>query len=67
MAKPSSAELAGMTVNERFVELGLLDQFHVAARARDRKTMIELYRAAEVEGADTAVDWILSNPQTYGF
>jgi len=65
--KPSSNELTGMTARERFFALGSLDRFDNAARSRDRKTMVAIYRDAEIEDAEWCVDTILANLQTYGF
>jgi hypothetical protein len=62
-----SNRLAGMTVNERLFELGLVDMWNLAARARDRDAMIRLIKQCEVETAERTVDAILNNPKKYGF
>lgn len=54
-----------MTANERFSALGRLDEFWAAFKRRDRETMIEIYRDAEVEGAEWCVDTMLTNPEKY--
>jgi hypothetical protein len=60
-----SDTLSGMTVNERLFVLGLLEEFDVAARARDRARMIEILARAEV-GSETA-DQLLASPERYGY
>ena len=64
--RPSSEELAGMTANERFFVLNRLDEFDDAKRRRDRDKMIEIYRDAEITGAERSVDFILAHPERYG-
>ncbi|MCW3848545.1 hypothetical protein OF829_15020 [Sphingomonas sp. LB-2] len=59
--------LSGMTVNERLSVTGLMDQWDVAVRARDRATMIDLMRKVEVEPPEPTVDSFLANPAPYGF
>ncbi len=56
-----------MTVNERLSETGLIDQWDVAVRSRDRETMLALMREVEVETPEPTVDAILANPAFYGF
>lgn len=67
--KPTEAELKAMTVNERLYVMGLLEEWDVAAKAKDREKMINiLSRCAmtkeEYEGTISAV---LNNPAKYGF
>ena len=64
--RPSPEELAGMTANERFFVLGRLDEFSDAKKRRDRDKMIEIYRDAEIAGAERSVDFILAHPERYG-
>ena len=49
------SDLGGMTVNERFFELGLLAAWDAAKQRKDREAMIELL--GRVELADQ-VAWI---------
>lgn len=55
---------AGMTVNERLFEAGLLDLFDEAVRERDRPRLIELL--AQVDVSSKTADAILANPAFYG-
>jgi hypothetical protein len=50
---------AGMTLNERLVDAGLMEAFDAAVRARDRAEMIRLLRDVEVEDAGGSADAIL--------
>jgi hypothetical protein len=57
-----------MTVNERLFEAGLLEQWDNAARARDRRTMIEILSRVDLESqAEWLADMVLANPPKYGF
>jgi hypothetical protein len=60
--------LAGMTINERLGELGLFDEWDLAARAHDRAKMIKVMRRCYLtqEDAESTVDRILKNPTKYG-
>jgi hypothetical protein len=60
---------SGMTVNERLVVSGLMDEFDWAARRRDRHTMIVILRkvALTEEGAAQTADTILADPSYYGY
>ena len=58
---------AGMTVNERLFEAGLLVAFDVAAKAQDRVEMVRLLIEVDVEDAATSVDAILQEPEKYGY
>jgi hypothetical protein len=58
----------GMTTNERLGNAGLLTEFGSAARARDRKRMIELLLLVDLaDQADKIADTILADPERYGF
>jgi hypothetical protein len=57
---------AGMTVNERLFDAGLLDAFDAAARARDRAKLIRLLTEVGVEDAAWSADTILERPDRYG-
>lgn len=58
---------AGMTVNERLFDAGLMDAFDAAARARDRAEMNRLLTEVDVEDAAWSVDTILERPERYGY
>ena len=60
---------SGMTVNERLVVAGSIDQFDAAARGRDRQAMIALLLAVQLDDQQAAhtTDSILSNPRQYGY
>ncbi|TFV92318.1 hypothetical protein E4K72_19815 [Oxalobacteraceae bacterium OM1] len=61
--------LAGMTVNERLFELGLIDEFGRAAKQRNKKKMTDILLAANLtdEQANQTADAILANPARYGY
>jgi hypothetical protein len=64
----SNGKYAGMTVNERFYEAGIMEEWDRAATSKNRDRMIELL--GEVELADQAeqiADTVLSDPKRYGF
>lgn len=58
---------SAMTVNERLVTAGLLEAFSVAARSRDRDTMIRLLAQVDVEQPALTVSPILNDPARYGY
>lgn len=60
---------AGMTVNERLFEAGLMAEFDEAARQRDQKRMIEILKKVELphDQAEATSDAIISSPATYGY
>jgi hypothetical protein len=58
---------AGMTVNERLFEAGLVEAFKTAARARNRSEMIRILSDVDVEDAAWSADTILKQPDKYGF
>ena len=59
---------AGMTVNERLFEAGLMPEWDAAARSRNRERMIELLGKVDLgDQAEWIADTILSNPAKYGF
>lgn len=68
-ASPSDYEYSGMTVNERLFAAGLLDAWEMAARARDRDSMVITLKKVAIGDRDAGriVDAILSNPTMYGF
>lgn len=58
----------GMTVNERLVEAGLMNEWEAAAKSRDRKRMIELLSEVDLASqAEQISDTLLANPRRYGF
>ena len=62
-------DFGGMTVNERLVVAGLLEEFDLAIDSGDRKRAIELLVQVsmnEVSAAET-VDMVLGNPTKYGY
>ena len=63
------SDYRGMTVNERLVVAGLIDQFDSAARRRDRDAMIALLDEVGLSASTCAqtVELILGNPSHYGF
>ena len=62
-----ASRYAGMTENERLFDAGLLDAFHIAAKARDRATLIRLLIEVHVEDAAWSADTILRTPDRYGY
>jgi len=63
----NQSRYAGMTVNERLFEAGLVEAFDAAARARDRSEMIRILSEVDVDDAAWSADTILQNPEKYGF
>ncbi|HTU09779.1 MAG TPA: hypothetical protein VMG08_02680 [Allosphingosinicella sp.] len=63
----SRSDLAGMTVNERLFNMGLLDEWDDAARSRDRARMIEIMRQIAVHPSERTADMVLADPAMYGF
>ena len=63
----SKGKYAGMTVNERLVASGLMQQFEAALRARDRARIIAVLTRVELAEADAAftADTVLGNPKRY--
>jgi hypothetical protein len=58
-----------MTVNERLVISGLVDDRDKAVVKRDRARMIEILMASELtaEQAASTADTTLANPERYGY
>jgi hypothetical protein len=57
-----------MTVNERLSEAGLLEKWDIAARARDRRAMIEVLSQVDLGSqAEWIADMVLASPSKYGF
>jgi hypothetical protein len=55
---------SSMTVNERLLKAHLMDEFELAAGAKDRARMIDILARVDVS-AQTA-DAILADPRKYG-
>lgn len=60
---------SGMTVNERLVISGRINDWDKAVVSRDRVKMIEILMATELtaEQAAYTTDTTLANPEKYGF
>lgn len=66
--EPRMSRYAGMTVNERLVEAGLIEDFARAAEARDRAAMISVLRLVDMgDLAEGTTDTVLRNPERYGY
>lgn len=63
----TSSNLGEMTVNERLVATGLLEEWDRAVHARDRETMLQIVRQIEVIPPEPTVDAVLADPAKYGF
>ena len=61
--------LEGMTVNERLVELGLIENFDQQIRQRNGKGAIDILLQAKFSSkqAEETVHTILANPGKYGY
>jgi hypothetical protein len=62
-----STRYAGMTINERLFNSGLVADFDAAARTRSRERMIRILSVLDVEDATQSADAILRNPEWYGY
>lgn len=62
-------KLAGMTVNERLFELGLIDAFDMAVRRRDRIAATDVLVRAKLslQQAQETVQAIFADPKRYGY
>jgi hypothetical protein len=67
MDEPNRPNFGSMTVNERLITAGIIDQWDDAVRRRDRGRMIELLKQVEVRSPDWTADTMLADPQKYGF
>jgi hypothetical protein len=68
MAEAAKSNYQGMTVNERLVVAGLIEQWDAAVRQRDRDGMIETLKQVDIgSDADKIADAVLKNPALYGF
>jgi hypothetical protein len=67
----ASRKYAGMTMNERLWEAGLMNEFEAAAAARDRDRMLLICARVGIAdgptGRSSIVDTVLANPARYGF
>ena len=61
-------DFGGMTVNERLVAAGLLEEWERAAGGRDREAMVLLLVWTDLprESAEATVDAVLGDPGKYG-
>jgi hypothetical protein len=67
MIQPESS-FAGLTVNERLVVAGLVEQWDAAIAGRRADAAIDLLRRVGLDGQGaTIVDAVLANPSKYGF
>jgi hypothetical protein len=62
-------DYSAMTVNERLVASGLMDEFDAALRARDRTRIMAVLERVALSKEDAAftADTILGNPKRYGY
>ncbi|MBV8564156.1 MAG: hypothetical protein JO366_17560 [Methylobacteriaceae bacterium] len=67
MHEETSGRFAGMTLNERLVMAGVMDQWDAAARARDRESMLKVLKQVEIAEPAPIVDAVLADPRKYGF
>lgn len=58
---------SAMTVNERLVTAGRVEEFDQAILLRKRSDAIAILAALDVRDPDKTVDAILSHPGKYGF
>jgi hypothetical protein len=66
MSEPIPPDFGGMTVNERLVVAGLVDDWDQAVHRRDRTEMIRILELVDVMRADQTADAVLANPAFYG-
>jgi hypothetical protein len=65
---PPRIDFRGMTTNERLSSAGLMPDWDIAARSRDRTRMIEILSKVDLTNqADQIADTVLANPKRYGF
>ena len=69
LSKPTFQELQGMTVNERLFALGLFEEFDKAAKARDKKAMIDILKSCSMndDQCEETSEAILRDPKRYGY
>jgi len=62
------SKYAGMTVNERLWEAGILEAWESATISRNRDRMVALLGEVELsEQAERIADTVLADPKRYGF
>ena len=66
-SRPTAQELGAMTVNERLVACGLIDQWDQAVRRRDRNGMIAVLRDVALSDKQAQQTAVLRDPRRYGF
>lgn len=69
MNKYSDEYLKGMTVNERFFSLALINQWDEAAKTRNCQKMIEVLLQCKFtpQQSEQTTDAVLKDPNKYGF
>jgi hypothetical protein len=68
MVEMAKSNYQGMTVNERLVVAGLVDQWDAAVRQRDRDGVIETLKQVDIGfDADKIADAVLKNPRAMDF
>ena len=67
MGKPNQSNLAGMTINERLVTVGIVDRWDAAVKRRDRAAMLAILEQVEVAQPEVTVDAVLASPWKFGF
>ena len=66
MTMSAQSRYAGMTMNERLFEAGLLEAFDAAVRARDRSEIVRMLTDVDVDDAAGSADSILLKPEKHG-
>ena len=63
------SRFAGMTLNERLFQAGLISEFDEAALSRDRAQMIAVLERVSLTPREAAsvADQVLANPAKFGF
>jgi hypothetical protein len=67
--KSERPDYAGMTINERLFESGMMDRFAQAAKDRDREEMIRILMQVALDEKDArwSTETILKNPKKYDY
>lgn len=69
MGADSPDDFRGMTINERLVMSGLMDEYEQAASIRDAERMVSILVRTHLPkaAAEATVKAILANPGFYGY